>query len=96
MLACVPQSPSQTKSTTSLTPAKLNADASEFKPKSNSIRSASDLEKNMKFSPSTIVKLLESNGVWHKAIALLDSGSDVTLAKRDTEEMLKLYSPLYL
>ena len=89
MLACVPQNPSQTKSTTSLTSAKLNADASDLKQKSHSMRSASEFE-TMKFSPSTIVELLGRNGVWHKAIALFDSGSDITLLKHDTAKMLKL------
>ena len=45
----------------------------------------------MKFFRSTIVELLDSNGgVWHKAIALFDSGRDITLIKRDTAKMLEL------
>ena len=37
-----------------------------------------------------IVELLDINGKWHKAVALLDSGSDVTLIKRGTAKMLNL------
>ena len=49
----------------------------------------------MNFSPSTIVELLDSNGVGHKAIALFDSGSDVTLIKRDSAKMFKLHRTPY-
>ena len=37
-----------------------------------------------------MLELLDSNGNWHKAVALFDSGSDVTLKKRDTAKLLKL------
>ena len=90
MLACVPLNSNQSRSANSQSPANLNVNASEFEPKSQNIRSASQLELNVRYSPSTIVELLDSSGVWHKAIALLDSGSDVTLIKRDSVKMLKL------
>ena len=96
MLASVPQSPSQAKSITSLGPAMLNAEGSKFKPKSHSMRCASQLEKTVIFSPTTIVGLLNSNRGRHKAITLFDPGSDITLVKPGTAKMLKLDRTHYI
>ena len=37
-----------------------------------------------------MVELLDTNGTWHKAVALFDSGSDVTLIKKDIVKKLQL------
>ena len=43
------------------------------------------------YSLSVIIEILNNNGKWRKAVALLDSGSDVTLIKRDTVQKLRLW-----
>ena len=45
---------------------------------------------SQRYSPATFVEILGSDGIWHKALALFDTGSDVTLIKRSTVNLLKL------
>ena len=61
----------------------LNAEAPEFHENANSVSFPQDKKPNFKFSPSTYVELLGSDGTWHRAVALFGSGSDVTLIRRD-------------
>ena len=59
--------------------------------------STDQCEAAQRYSPATFVEILGSSGVWHKALALFDTGSDVTLIKRSTVNMLKLHrEPLKL
>ena len=68
----------------------LNAEAPEFHANANSVSLPQDKKPNFKFSPSTYVELLGSDGTWHRAVALFDSGSDVTLIRRDIVKKLNL------
>ena len=57
----------------------LNANASSFQPSHPSVRSTNECAPNFRYSPTALVELLDTNGTWHKAIALFDHGSDVAL-----------------
>ena len=94
MLACVQRnSPiNQVKTVNSPSTPTLNASADEFQPPTSNVRTVSRSENNLKYSPSIIIEILDNNGKWRKAVALLDSGSDVTLIKRDTVQKLHLTS----
>ena len=70
----------------------LNASTDEFQPPTSNVRTVSRSENNLKYSPSVIIEILDNNEKWRKAVALLDSGSDVTLIKRDTVQKLLLTS----
>ena len=94
MLACVHRnSPiSQVKTVNAPSTPTLNASADEFQPPTSNVRTVSRSKNNLKYSPSIIIEILDNNGKWRKAVALLDSGSDVTLIKRDTVQKLHLTS----
>ena len=68
----------------------LNANASSFQLSQPSVRSTNECAPNFRYSPTALVELLDTNGTWHKAIALFDSGSDVTLIKKDIVKKLQL------
>ena len=68
----------------------LNAETPQFHANANSVSLPQDKKPNFKLSPSTYVELLGSDGTWHRAIALFDSGSDVTLIRRDMVKKLNL------
>ena len=68
----------------------LNANASSFQPSQASVRSTNECAPNFRYSPTALVELLDTNGTWHKAVALFDSGSDVTLIKKDIVKKLQL------
>ena len=57
----------------------LNANASSFQLSQPSVRSTNECAPNFRYSPTALVESLDTNGTWHKAVALFDSGSDVTL-----------------
>ena len=68
----------------------LNANASSFQPSQPSVRSTNECAPNFRYSPTALVELLDTNGTWHKAVVLFDSGSDVTLIKKDIVKKLQL------
>ena len=75
----------------------LNLAASEFQPSVESttnsilnVTTVNELKFNLKYSPATYVELLGSDGVWRRAVALFDSGSDVTLIKKEVARELQL------
>ena len=70
----------------------LNASANEYQPRASNIQTVSRSENKIKYSPSVLIELLDGNGIWRKAIALLDSISDLTLIKRDTVKNFHLTS----
>ena len=94
MLVCVQRnSPiNQVKTVNAPSTSALNASADEFQPPTSNVRTVSRSENNLKYSPSVIIEILDNNGKWRKAVALLDFGSDVTLIKRDTVQKLRLTS----
>ena len=86
MLACVQRNApiGQVKTVNAPSTSTLKASADEFQSPTSNVRTVSRSENNLKYSPSVIIEILDNNGKWRKAVALLDSGSDVTLIKRDT------------
>ena len=94
MLACVQRNApiGQVKTVNAPSTSTLNASADQFQPPTSNVRTVSRSENNLKYSPSVIIEILDNNGKWRKAVALLDSGSDVTLIKRDTVRKLHLTS----
>ena len=67
----------------------LNASAPPFQPTILTTNSCTSTNLQ-KFSPLMYVDVLGSDGKWHKCVALLDSGSDVTLVKKELVSSLKL------
>ena len=94
MLACVQRNAplNQIKTVNVPFTSALNASADEYQPQASNIQTVSRFENNIKYSPSVLTELLDGNGMWRKAVALLDSGSDVTLIKRDTVQNFHLTS----
>ena len=94
MLACVQRNAplNQIKTVNVPSTSTLNASADEYQPRASNIQTVSRSENNIKYSPSVLIELLDGNGMWRKAVALLDSGSDVTLIKRDTVQNFHLTS----
>ena len=86
MVACVQRKVplNQIKTVNVLSTSTLNASADEYQLRASNIQTVSRAENNIKYSPSVLIELLDGNDMCRKAIALLDSGSDVTLVKRDT------------
>ena len=74
----------------------LNTAASEFQPSAESTNSIlnvttiNELKFNLKYFPATYEELLGNDGVWRRAVALFDSGSDVTLIKKEVARELQL------
>ena len=62
----------------------LNASADKHQLPASNIQTVNLSENNIKYSPSVLIELLDGNGMWRKAVALLDSGKDVTLIKRNS------------
>ena len=79
MLACVQRNEplNQIKTVNVPSTSTLNASADEYQPRASNIQTVSRSENNIKYSPSVLIELLDGNGMWRKAVALLDSGSDV-------------------
>ena len=93
-MACVsnaPAPPYHKQKSSSLNPA-----ASEFQPSAESTNSVlnvttvNELKFSLKYSPTTYIELLGSDGVWRRAVALFDSGSDMTLIKKEVARELQL------
>ena len=98
MLACVSANNISSSATNSDTinnaSRSLNASAPSFTPSIPNVDST-NFEKHLnepkyRYSPATFVELLDCDGKWHKAVALFDSGSDVTLVKSEIVAKLKL------
>ena len=90
LLACVPQNLPKPESTSGINN-QLNVSAPAFQPDVPIVRSMSELPNStLKYSPATYVEVLGSDGVWRKIVALFDSGSDVTLVRKDIVSSLKL------
>ena len=93
-MACVSNAPATPYHKQNSSP--LNPAASEFQPSAESTNSVlnvttvNELKFNLKYSPATYVELLGSDGVWRRAVALFDSGSDVTLIKKEVARELQL------
>ena len=68
----------------------LNSEAPEFHATSNSVSLPQDTKPNFKFSSSTYVELLGSDGTWDKGVALFDSGGDVILIRHNMMKKLNL------
>ena len=71
MLACVQRNApiSQVKTVNAPSIFTLNASTDEFQPPTSNVRTVSRLENNLKYSPSVIIEILDSNGKWRKAVA---------------------------
>ena len=89
MLDCVPSKivSKSNKANQIVTP--LNTSAPPFQPTIPTTNSCTTTNLQ-KFSPLMYVDVLSSDGKWHKCVALLDSGSDVTLVKKELVSLLKL------
>ena len=83
MLACVQRNAplNQIKTVNVPCTSTLNASADEYQPRESNIQTVSRSENN-KIFPSVLIELLDGNGMWRRAVALLDSGSDVTLIRK--------------
>ena len=94
MLVCVQRNAplNQIKTVNVPSTSTRNASADEYQSRASNIQTVSRSENNIKYSPSVLIELLDGNGMWRKAVALLDSGSDVTLIKRDTVQNFHLTS----
>ena len=92
LLACVPTNlPSSTTAGTSNATLNIAAPAFQSVVCSTSKRLCANTNTNTaKYSPSTFVVILGSDGIWRKAVALFDSGSDVTLIRKNVVASLKL------
>ena len=94
MLACVQHNAplNQIKTVNVPSTSTLNVSADEYQPRASNIQTVSRSENNIKYSPSVLIELLDGNGMWRKAVALPDSGSDATLIKQDTDQNFHLKS----
>ena len=94
MLACVQRNAplNQIKTVNVPSTSTLNASADEYQPRASNIQTVSRSENNIKYSPSVLIELLDGNGIWRKAVVLLDSVGDITLIKRDTVQNFHLTS----
>ena len=88
LLACVSISTPSSQSQNTVNPVpSLNPNAADYQP---AVRLTNQPTSTLKYSPSTHVELLSKDGSWHRAVALFDSGSDVTLIKSDLVKRLNL------
>ena len=88
LLACVSISTPSSQSQNTVNPVpSLNPNAADYQPAE---RLTNQPTSTLKYSPSTHVELLSKDGSWHRAVALFDSGSDVTLIKSDLVKKLIL------
>ena len=89
MLDCVPSKTMARSNEANQIATPLNASAPPFQPTIPTTNSCTTTNLQ-KFSPLMYVDVLGSDGKWHKCVALLDSGSDVTLVKKELVSSLKL------
>ena len=68
----------------------MNPSAPEYQSPVPAVRSTNHENGELKYSPAAYVDLLGNDGAWHKAVALFDTGSDVTLIKKNTVQRLNL------
>ena len=94
MLACAQRNAqiSQVKTVNAPSTFTLNASADEFQPTTLNVGAMNRTENNLKYSQSVVIEISDNTGKWRKAVTLFDSGSDVTLIKRNTVQKLHLAS----
>ena len=89
MLDCVPSKTVARSNEANQIATPLNANAPPFQPTIPTTNSCTTTNLQ-KFSPLMYVDVLGSDGKWHKSVMLLDSGSDVTLVKKELVSSLNL------